>query len=203
MLTDHLLLGRYNLTRRFSGIKFLPPGLHLITWIPPSNKDVSAGTIPIRSGHIKLYNPRERVVLKYDPSTESILSPAKENVISDDHLISLDPMLAPYPFGGWESWKKLSSEITQNVLDRIVGSEGRVDGLSTVDGQEEEKDLVEALRRMGTSSEPSKNEGLLRFTRFDIRRSWRAGAVGEEITKWSRDKSWLVAQIIEESGGDE
>lgn len=34
-------------------------------------------------------------------------------------------------------------------------------------------------------------ERCMHFASFDLKRSWRAGAVGEEITRDSRDKSWV------------
>lgn len=166
-----------------------------------SGKDVGSGAIPVREGHIKHYKPRERAGLRYDSGTEQMVI-LKDGFLAD-YLQSLDSMLAPYPFGGWEDWKNLTGEINQEMLDRIIGAHGRIDGLAMVEGQEEEKDLVEALKKMQTSSDTAVEEegGVLRFTQFNLKRSWRSGAVGEEVTKWSRDKSWLLSHVIERTGG--
>ena len=40
-------------------------------------------------------------------------------------------------------------------------------------------------------------EKKLRFADYDLKRSWRTGATGEEITRDSQDKSWLLGNIIE------
>lgn len=45
--------------------------------------------------------------------------------------------------------------------------------------------------------------GKMRFVHFDLRRSWRDGAVGEELTRWARDKSWLLASVLEGVGQGE
>ncbi|PWZ03170.1 hypothetical protein BCV70DRAFT_12744 [Testicularia cyperi] len=36
----------------------------------------------------------------------------------------------------------------------------------------------------------------LHFTTFDLRRSWPPSAMGAELTRWSRDKSWLLENVI-------
>ncbi|SNX82558.1 uncharacterized protein MEPE_01264 [Melanopsichium pennsylvanicum] len=35
----------------------------------------------------------------------------------------------------------------------------------------------------------------LQFTRFDLRRSWPPNSVGQDITRWSEDKSWLLKDV--------
>jgi hypothetical protein len=40
-----------------------------------------------------------------------------------------------------------------------------------------------------------------RWAQFDIRRSWRAGALGEEVSLFARDKSWLFADVVERQCG--
>lgn len=40
-------------------------------------------------------------------------------------------------------------------------------------------------------------ERCMRFATFDLKRSWKEGAVGEEITRDSRDKSWVCACVRE------
>jgi A1 cistron-splicing factor AAR2 len=39
------------------------------------------------------------------------------------------------------------------------------------------------------------------YAPFDLRRSWRKGAVGEEVTLYSKDKSWLLQHVIKEQFG--
>jgi A1 cistron-splicing factor AAR2 len=40
-----------------------------------------------------------------------------------------------------------------------------------------------------------KEEGM-EFTNFDLRKSFPPGATGEEITRWSLDKSWLTLELL-------
>ncbi|GAA6011149.1 hypothetical protein JCM11491_006741 [Sporobolomyces phaffii] len=43
----------------------------------------------------------------------------------------------------------------------------------------------------------------LEFARFDDKRSWPPGAVGPELSRWSKDKSWLLSHVVETRlGGD-
>ncbi|RZM24949.1 MAG: hypothetical protein EOO88_21090, partial [Pedobacter sp.] len=74
-LTNLQRTPRYHLTRRFSGSKLIPPGLHSITLCPPADSN-----IPFRTGYIRYFKPRERVLLRYDTTTENV-------TISKDEVI--------------------------------------------------------------------------------------------------------------------
>ncbi|ORX35812.1 A1 cistron-splicing factor [Kockovaella imperatae] len=193
--------GTYHVTRRFSGIKFLPPGLHLITWSPPPSSTPGPSTIPIKSALLRITKPKERLVLSYDTATESIATQDTDQVsiISDDHVRTLDPELAPYPFNNSEKWSQLTNLIDERILDEVVGPDGRVDGIMLVDGEEDELgELKKASLRNGKPLlDASKGEiKRLTFPKFDLRRSWRSGAVGDEVTRYSQDKSWLMGELI-------
>ncbi|WWD17185.1 hypothetical protein CI109_101623 [Kwoniella shandongensis] len=221
--------GTVHVVRRFSGIKFIPPGLHLITWSPPtsptsaafdtnSDSNVNAGpsTIPIRHALLREFRPRERVVLTYDTKSESVplIDHADPEggtaMISDDHLRTLDKEMAPYPFEGLEQWKSQTNEITSEIIRSVLGEDGRVDGLMSVEGEEEDgelKGIKSDLEKMELSSSAVAVAGgqrtrSMRFPNFDLKRSWRDGAVGEEVTRYSRDKSWLLGNLIKELDND-
>jgi A1 cistron-splicing factor AAR2 len=100
-----------------------------------------------------------------------------------DHLRSLDAELAPYPFARLATWKDLTNAITPADVHRVTRN-GLVDSLmeSSADG-EHGQDLNEDAAQ-------------LNFPAFDIKRSWRTGAVGEEITRFSRDLSWLWCEVV-------
>lgn len=137
-------------------------------------------------------------MLSYDPSTESISIPGGElvSVISDDHLRGLDPGLAAYHFEGLDSWKGLTSAITESVILDVLGNnKSGVDGMRGVEGDKDES--------IGERPEGVKKEDQMRFIQFDLRRSWRDGAVGEEITRWAKDKSYLLGKVIGDLGGRE
>jgi A1 cistron-splicing factor AAR2 len=178
--------------------------------------------IPIRSALLRVWEPRQRVVLQYDTKTESVPLPSSvqsfggnveeaQVIISEEHLKSLDSELAPYPFDGLDKWKALTSMIGKRVLEEVLGS-GRVDGMTSVEGEVDETDIIqrEASRSLGSDGtsvgadfkrETASQDGeerAMRFVRFDLKRSWEKGSVGEEITRWSRDKSWLLGLVVKE-----
>ena len=156
----------------------------------------SAGpsAIPIRSGLLRVFQSRERVSLRYDPALEDVplTSTTEDEIISDEHLRAIDRELAPYPFAGLDRWRRLTSHISQAVLDEVLGPSGRVDGLLQVDGDEEGDDLARAVNG---------SERTMRFPTFKLKRSWREGAVGDEVTRYAKDKSWLMGHVATSSLG--
>ena len=42
----------------------------------------------------------------------------------------------------------------------------------------------------------------LTFPKFSLKRSWKDGAVGEEISRYAKDKSWLLGKVIGDLGGE-
>jgi len=125
--------------------------------------------------------------LAYDEAFETvpIPSPSEGEVISDDHLKTLDNELAPYPFHGLEGWNALTSHISGDVVKDVLGASGRVDGIMQADGEEDE-----------VSSKVVDGERVMRFPVYRLKRSWRDGAVGEEVTRYARDKSWLMGDVL-------
>ena len=193
----------FYVTRKFSGFKFLPPGLHLITWSPPASAASGPSTIPLRSALLRLTRRQERLILSYDKASEAIHSTDEEGIISSDRLKSLDSELALYPLNDLDRWKGLTSHITPDILRQVLGEEGRTDGMMEVEGEEEDLKL-EAGAPDGVPSLSARPRKKLQFPKFDLRRSWRPGAVGEEITRYSRDKSWLMGHVLDELlGGGE
>lgn len=125
-------------------------------------------------------------------------------VISDDRLKSLDSELAGYPFDKLREWKSLVSHISPDMLHQVLGPSSTVDGMKAVEGEEEDDESSTAKSRskerqaMGESigsTEVVQGERLS-FVRFTSKRSWRDGAVGEEVTRYSRDKSWLLGHVV-------
>lgn len=138
-----------------------------------------------------MFKSRERVVLSYDHETETVPTvtrPTDGVIISDDHLKTLDKELAPYPFDGLEKWKSLTRHISQDVLEDVLGESGRVDRMTQADGEDDEVD--------GRSVD---GESRMKFPSFRLKRSWREGAVGEEVTRYARDKSWLMGNVLTDS----
>lgn len=182
--------------RKFSGIKFVPPGLHLITWSPPTGSS-GPSSIPLRSSILRWFKPQERLLLRYNPATEGVDD--VDGLITDDRLKALDAELAPYPFEGGGRWRSLITHITPEVVKSVLGEKrkGRIDGMTGVVGVEEED--VRLNEKSGTVEREEK----LRFPEVDPKRSWREGAVGEEVTRYARDKSWQFGHVVERGGGGE
>lgn len=199
----------------------MPPGLHSVVWSatptsssstttpsstegkPQSEASASAdiaAAFPIRSAFLHFWQPKERVVLHYDPATESTTRKPGSPPIDEAELQALDPQMAPYPFAQLAAWKSLSTHITPPVLVRVCPS-GRVDSLTAAAGEEgdEIKELRAAVNK-GAATNAAAGEPLA-FPVFDLKRSWNEGASGEEVTRWSRDKSMLLARVCAEVGG--
>jgi A1 cistron-splicing factor AAR2 len=144
---------------------------------------------------LKWVESKERILMRYDPRTEGI--EYVEGLITDDRLKGLDKELAAYPLEGLGIWRSLVTRITEGVLDKVMAErkEGRLDGMTGIIGVEEE-DV-----RLNIRSGKLETEGKLVFPVVDAKRSWRDGAVGEEVTKYSKDKSWLLGDIVKNEGG--
>ncbi|GJN92467.1 hypothetical protein Rhopal_005497-T1 [Rhodotorula paludigena] len=76
-----------------------------------------------------------------------------------------------------------------------TAGEGDVDA---ADPQPDVREVVE-LDKDGEEGGPE----LLEFVKFDERRSWPRGAVGEELTHWSKDKSWQLSEVVRSQLNDD
>ena len=133
--------------------------------------------------------------MKYDFKTENI--DYVDGIITDDRLKGLDKELAAYPFEGLGLWRSLVSRVTEDLLDKVMGErkEGRLDGMTSIKGMEEEDVRLNSRGK-------SDAEGKLIFPVVYAKRSWRDGAVGGEVTKYSKDKSWLLGDVVKNEGGE-
>lgn len=67
---------------------------------------------------------------------------------------------------------------------------------------EGEARIVEELRGESGSREVGRKVG--GWVQFDVRKSWRKGAEGEEVSLFARDQSWLFWEVVmEQLGGGE
>jgi len=134
--------------------------------------------------------------MKYDSKTENI--DYIDGLITDDRLKGLDKELAAYPFEGLGAWRSLVSRVTEELLEKVMADrkEGRLDGMTSIKGMEEEDVRLNSRGKLDA-------EGKLVFPVVDAKRSWRDGAVGEEVTKYSKDKSWLLGDVVKNEGGGE
>lgn len=226
------------------GLKLIPAGFHLISFVPaphPPSSDLkkSSGSnqaLPsplepsthigqqIKRGLIHFFKPQEIVIRSYDPEEESLhqASPhqAESLICSGQYMKSLDSNLAPYPIERYSTWKTLTSHIRSSLVDQVLGLNSSGDaildslmcneetsGLSGHSRQQswsnsqaqrdhsrfEDRALVNKPRSDGSMSHPQQ---YTRWPILDLKRSWPKDCVGEELTKWSRDKSWLFHEFI-------
>ncbi|KAI8364489.1 A1 cistron-splicing factor [Choanephora cucurbitarum] len=182
----------------FKGIKLIPPGLHFV-YFSSTNKE---GTSGIRTGFFHFFESQEIVVREWNPQIEDLRDETELDPKQVERLRinirDFDRNMGPYPLDQpmyYQRWKKLTSYITPGLVRRVLPNNGKVSHLP-----EKSPDLSALLnetsvndKRLGKSLE--REEGM-EFTRFDVRRSFPPGATGDEITKWSLDKSWLVKDLL-------
>ncbi|CAG8436166.1 9493_t:CDS:2 [Diversispora eburnea] len=173
---------------KFKGIKFIPPGLHFVYY---STKDKFGGISGLRNGFFKFYESKEVLIKEWDTSKENLKEedPEQYEVIKSD-MREWDQYLGPYPLTppkNWKKWVQLTNLITPWLINKVFPHKGKVSNASSSTVDEEE------LQNIGTNFE---EENTIMFTKFDIKKSWRPGAVGQEVTKYSQDKSWLLEDLL-------
>lgn len=206
-----------------SGVKFLPPGLHLFVLGSPASATSLTST---RHAFFHFVQPQTTLIRQWDVEEEKLLpsedlstsrtavnSSSTGDVISQDHLRSLDAHLAPYPYDRRRKWEALSSCIDAACLARVLGfksnGDALVDGLQLltseapkpVKQQWGKPRREEEEQHKAAEPQPAAPE-TLGFAQFDLKRSWPPQAVGEDLTKHSRDKQWLREQVIAQVGGE-
>lgn len=220
----------FHQTLAFSGFKLLPPSLHLAVFAPP-HAAASPSPIPApRTGLLFFSEPQQVVARAWSRPLESLAAVAAgpTDVVSREVLKTLDKELAPYPFDLWPDWKPLFDGLTKRSIEAVLGPGGEGPGSWDLDGFEigEEEELAggaDALSSLAAervlrhraeregkpfdaSGRPAAvgGERRHRWAQFDVRKSWRAGALGEEVSLFARDKSWLFWNVVDgQCGGGE
>ncbi|KAE8267082.1 hypothetical protein A4X09_0g5269 [Tilletia walkeri] len=144
-----------------------------------------------------------------------------ETITSIDQLRTSDPFLIPYPHTTRSAWLKATSHLQDeragpSIVTRVCGidewtADAHVDSFTEVEAvpshlssssssklSAAEQRLEDQLRSGGSGSRATANT--LHFTPFDLKRSWKVGTVGSELTRWSVDKSWLLADMVQRAG---
>ncbi|TPX32780.1 hypothetical protein SmJEL517_g04181 [Synchytrium microbalum] len=189
-------MNSWELGRRFSGLKLIPPGLHFIH---------SGGVSGIgRVGFFHFFTEREIVVANWDTATEQIeAAPHDSDQVERlrANLRTLDSSLGPYPlntttpshqFTTYQRWLRLTQHITPNLLSRVIPT-GYIGSMTSVSRF---SDVVSPSTNMETSSTLANTEWL-HFTWIDLKRSFPQGASGAELTRYSIDKSYLLRKLLE------
>ncbi|CAG8450466.1 15543_t:CDS:2 [Racocetra fulgida] len=174
-------------------------GAFLLFLNAPENK---SGTSGLRSGFFKFYESKEVVIKYWDPHIEDV---KKDDETDSEQIERLkldmrefDPFLGAYPLTPpthLEKWVNLTNYITPSLISRILPNEGKMNNVSSSTVDEDE-----LLNIKGSSKF---QEDIILFTKFDLKKSWRTGAVGGEITKYSQDKNKTISDLSTQSSSNE
>lgn len=198
----------------FHGIKNLPPGPHFV-FVAETPSD------SLRTGFwffVPATSPPTLIVRSWDPDSSSLAlcpSDSAEERAQRTHLPAIwDVGLMPYrqsasqePESESGVWQELTAHITPALLRRLL-SEPHDWTMTTSSCAPQDRDDIPGLSLgnargvNGIGKEPE-----LRTLGIDLKRTWRAGAVGRERTEGAVDRSWaledLVARMAEEEGNVE
>ncbi|KAL9939363.1 hypothetical protein V8E36_002176 [Tilletia maclaganii] len=150
-----------------------------------------------------------------------------QTVTSPDHLRALDPQLVPYPHTTTSVWQRATAHLSDtktgpSTVARVCGidswtGDAHIDSFSELVEEQEtqgptaggvssrmaqaEQALADQLRNSGKfDGSPEHAHAMLNFTSFDLKRSWKPGTFGQDLTRWSVDKSWLLADTVQKAG---
>ncbi|GAA5940604.1 AAR2 splicing factor family protein [Sporobolomyces koalae] len=94
-----------------------------------------------------------------------------------------------------EGWRE-QEELVQAAVNTKDSLQGKTTwGKERPQDEAFHRDLSE--ERDEAESEPEESEERLQFVKFDDKRSWPPGSVGQELSRWSKDKSWLLSRVVE------
>ncbi|GBC02188.1 hypothetical protein RclHR1_00450023 [Rhizophagus clarus] len=177
----------WNIGPKFKGIKLIPPGLHFVYY---STSD-KFGTSGLKTGFFKFYDSKEIVIKYWDRTLEDVKKDEPEDELLKSDMRQFDPFLGAYPLSpptNFQKWIHLTNFITPHLISIILPCEGKVTNVSSSTVDEEELLKLNDLNH-------EENDMIL-FTKFDLKKSWRPGATGQEVTKYSQDKSWLLTNLF-------
>ncbi|KAJ1963270.1 hypothetical protein IWQ62_003271 [Dispira parvispora] len=170
---------------RFKGLKLIPPGVHLIYY----DRGATRGK-ELRVGFFYNFQPGEVLVKQWDSVSEqlypsSAMDPEQRRRYVAD-IRSFDPCLGAYPLEPpqkqYGAWRKLSGYISADVLN-VVLPDGW--GFTSADGGPYDEEAVRD------------HQGVA-FTFIDLKHSFPPQSQGSERTMYSRDKSWLLRQLMDQ-----
>jgi len=195
---DHLA---FTSTRNFRGIKYISPGIHLLTY------GFDTSELGMRNGFFFLGRAGDVLAWKWDMNTEQlerIHEQLQEKELQESNysmrsislttgLQSIHPFLTPVspddPEESNTTWSDLTSYITPDLLNRVLPPDWSLTSqtASTNDDAAELSDLPS-----------SKAEAILNFTPINLKRTFDPHAVGRERTEQMLDKSWYLNSLIQQ-----
>ncbi|ORY81556.1 A1 cistron-splicing factor [Protomyces lactucae-debilis] len=94
-------------------------------------------------------------------------------------------------------FEALSKHLGADTVSRFVKLESVLTSTSTSNVDP----FADELKRIDTTVITGSGEYALTFTPIDLKRSWRPGAIGRELTDQSLDKSWLLHDTLSRCSG--
>lgn len=206
----------WNTGENFRGVKMIPPGIHYIFYSSISN---TGDTAP-RSGFIYNFKKSEVLVKKWDKENENISSEdvrQTEIVSFKNNITLLDRFLGPYPYDILETWKSFTSNITQELYEKLIPlnieiksalelmpcndldrPRGNDSGASSSNTSKRKRFCVGIERNLENELLPHlkpKSGTELRFTQFP-EKSYPDGITPSEITLHCLDSTYVLDQIL-------
>ncbi|KAI8804742.1 AAR2 protein-domain-containing protein [Cladochytrium replicatum] len=174
---------------RFKGLKFIPPGLHLVCYNSPGVQRREAGG---RSGFFHDFQAREIVVKLWDAEAEDMYDDSHDPDQVERYRINVNDFifgLGPYPLTPSDSLNYMGSSIAGSKVTDLYG-------LWTSWTSHITPEVVKRVMKTRSSRTTTKLGTDFHFTNFDLRRSFPPGSAPSEVTKYSIDKSWLLEHLI-------
>ena len=194
-------------TPKFQGITNLPPGYHFIfagataTLSPRTGYWIRVPTYSAsRSSWLKIF--------RWDGETEELREVEDDGEVeswvgrlSDAGNRERGEGLLPYdqaPSSSMDTviddWPYLTSLISPHLLSNLTNN---TCSISTTSCAVQDRENVPGLSEEDLKSWWGKEGEDLKFLKFDLKRSWRDGAVGMERTSQARDRSWALQSLID------
>jgi A1 cistron-splicing factor AAR2 len=185
-------------TPSFRGIKFIGPGVHLLTY------GLDKSDLGMRNGIFFLGTPGIISAWQWDKSTE-LLTRIQEQVQGaalqernpinyglTSGIASLHPYLTTLPpleEDVTTTWADLTSYITADLLNRVLPP-GWTFSSQTPSTNDDATDQLSTLPS-------SKSEAILNFTTINLKRTFNPSAIGAERTSQILDKSYYLESILQ------
>ncbi|OAV91838.1 hypothetical protein PTTG_08131 [Puccinia triticina 1-1 BBBD Race 1] len=177
----------------------------------------------VKKGLIRFFKRQEKVIRHFDATLEDFKTThdaAEHTITSLDYMKTIDSKLAPYPMKDYDRWRALTNYVTTEQVSKIIGFDNQEDALldSLISNNvslsshpppplsnslpnrtqwgkpRTQKDELQ----VDTNQHPQSQfkERTTSWPFIDLKRSWPKDALGPELTKWSRDKSWLFNHLM-------
>ncbi|CCG84371.1 protein of unknown function [Taphrina deformans PYCC 5710] len=172
----------------FRGIREIPRGLHCLH-ITINGIMVTKFATWFQAG------PSLVLAYKWDRTTEALVS-LDTGYITSGH--GINPMFLLDGSGERDSnWERNSGHLSLEVVQSIVPLGAVVVSTTSSNTDASHSDLKNL-----ESTADYADEIEFRFLPIDLKRSWKPGSLGRDITRMSLDKSWLLEDSISRAGGE-